>query len=72
MWITSHDAPSRVPAVVPLPGFWNFRSKNSGRTAEEQRAPPLLLPHLEACIELGMDGIPVVAETGSQFETRLW
>jgi ParB family transcriptional regulator, chromosome partitioning protein len=30
-------------------------------------------PHrLEACIELGMDEIPVVAETGSEFEARLW
>jgi ParB family transcriptional regulator, chromosome partitioning protein len=27
---------------------------------------------LEACIELGMDEIPVVAETGSEFEARLW
>ncbi len=27
---------------------------------------------LEACIELGMDEIPVVAETGLEFEARLW
>ena len=27
---------------------------------------------LEACIELGMDEIPVVAETGSELEARLW
>jgi hypothetical protein len=27
---------------------------------------------LEACIELGIDEIPVVAETGSEFEARVW
>jgi ParB-like nuclease domain len=27
---------------------------------------------LDACIELGMDEIPVIAETGSEFEARLW
>jgi hypothetical protein len=27
---------------------------------------------LDACIEFGMDEIPVIAETGSEFEARLW
>ena len=49
-----------------------LRTPISVRTGEQGWTLVAGRHRLEACIELGMDEIPVVAETGSEFEARLW
>src|SRR5271169_949916 len=53
---------SKIGLKTPI----SVRSSEQGWTLVSGRH------RLEACIELGMDDIPVVAETGSKLEARLW
>ena len=53
---------SKIGLKTPI----SVRSSEQGWTLVSGRH------RLEACIELGMDEIPVVAETGSELEARLW
>src|SRR6516225_9338658 len=53
---------SRIGLKTPI----SVRSREQGWTLVSGRH------RLEACIELGMDEIPVVAETGSELDARLW
>jgi hypothetical protein len=53
---------SRIGLKTPI----SVRSSEQGWTLVSGRH------RLEACIALGMDEIPVVAETGSELEARLW
>jgi len=53
---------SRIGLKTPI----SVRSGEQGWTLVSGRH------RLEACIELGMDEVPVVAETGSELEARLW
>ena len=49
-----------------------MRTPISVRTGEQGWTLVAGRYRLEACIELGMDEIPVVAVTVSEFEARLW
>jgi ParB-like nuclease domain len=53
---------SKIGLKTPI----SVRSSEQGWTLVSGRH------RLEACIELGMDEIPVVTETGSELEARLW
>ena len=53
---------SKIGLKTPI----SVRSSEQGWTLVSGRH------RLEACIELGMDVIPVVTETGSELEARLW
>ena len=53
---------SRIGLKTPI----SVRSSEQGWTLVSGRH------RLEACIELGMNEIQVVAETGSELEARLW
>jgi ParB/Sulfiredoxin domain len=53
---------SKIGLKTPI----SVRSSEQGWTLVSGRH------RLEVCIELGMDEIPVVAETGSELEARLW
>jgi len=53
---------SKIGLKTPI----SVRSSEQGWTLVSGRH------RLEACIELGMNEIPVVAETGSELEARLW